>query len=152
MFNLFGYNTPPNYSYDQDQDNSLFLTDFSDDIDNIIVNETNIALYELGQDIENINDTYKSLALIVDNQGEKLLISEENIIKSTDETEIGLNSLAVVKNKKIKFFRDTAIIVLGGIVGLSGFVLGPIVGIGSVVAGLTIGSATVYGTHKKFDR
>ena len=135
--------------YNDDQFNSFF-----DDVDEIILDETNSTVRKLCQDIEGLNDIFKTLSSIINNQGNLIDESEKNIEKSTIETELGTENLQVAvyeNNNKLKRVRNVILVVVGGICGASGFFLGPVVGIGGVAAGITLGSAAAYGVHKKID-
>ena len=160
-FDLFGYydtikdNNQDFYNI-QMMDSSLFCESFSDDeIDELIMDELNTSMNELGQEIDGINDIFRTLSSMVSIQGEKLDQGEQNIEQSVVDTEIGVENLAeaeIESKNKFKIVRDVAMVVFGGICGTAGFLMGPVVGIGGVVAGLSLGSAAVYRTHKKIDK
>ena len=133
-------------------DSFTFYDDLSDEnIEDAIMNELNSSLHELGQDIDNINDIYKSLSSMVYIQGDKIKLTDRDIETSVVGMEEGTEILEKIKINGTKIIRDTAMVVVGGIIGAVGFFLGPLVGIGGIVAGITVGGAAVYGTHKKID-
>jgi len=132
----------------------LDFDDFDSDENNIemiIAKERDDSLYEIEKDMEGIKEIWKSLSVMVDEQGEEIDEGAKNIDDGVKNTEIATENLEEANNivvNSLTKIRDVAIVVSGGLLGTIGFLLGPIVGIGTVAAGISAGGATVYGIHK----
>ena len=124
----------------------------SDNVDELILKETNIDMKEITDDLEHISYIWEQLANYIYDQGitidqinNDLETVENNVEEGTNQIE---KAVMYAKDRLI-IVRDISLVVGGGILGGLGFLAGPLVGAGTVLGGAAVGGAAVAKLHIK---
>lgn len=121
-----------------------------DNVDMLILEESNHDIKEIEQDMVHIASIWEQLADYIHIQGKEIDQANTQIENTEENTTNAVDNLEKASEyAKDKFIiaRDVAIIIGGGVVGTGGFLAGPLIGVGTIAAGISAGIATVKGLH-----
>lgn len=122
-----------------------------DEIERLIIEETNKEIQELEKDFLEINYIFTNLNEMIYIQGDRLDQVNEKIETSERDVSISVRELADVEEmvfNKNKIIRYVSIMVGSLGLGAFGFIAGPIIGIGTLLSGAGIGGGIVYASNK----
>lgn len=122
-----------------------------DEIERLIIEETNKEIQELEKDFLEINHIFTNLNEMIYTQGDRLDQVNEKIKTSERDVSISVRELADVEEmvfNKNKIIRYVSIMVGSLGLGAFGFIAGPIIGIGTLLSGAGIGGGIIYTSNK----
>ena len=122
-----------------------------DEINRAIMEERNKEIQRITEDVAIINELMNDLAIMVNEQGEKIENIEqvvENATINVNEATKDLESAETYMEKSRRMLRDIIIVISGTGLGAVGFIAGPIIGAVTLSSGLVLGAGTVATIHK----